>query len=360
MGLYIATEETAHINSSTDLAPGDWALYPFSGAIYVVEFGGSPQPIGLTASQLSLLNNALQPSDNVSLLTNDADYQSGADVSNTVNAAIANLINSAPLALDTLNELAAALGNDPNFATTITNSLATKADKTITISGGGGLTGGGDLSANRTISMPDVVTAGSSGAANSTLSVTVDAKGRITAFSRTAISIVASAITNFAATVRSTVLTGISFASDADVLSTDSILVAIGKLQAKFTNLAFPTPDRDSATGSGITFTNGGFTNIPGMSNTVTLNDTGTIDAMFLYSAARSGFTNSEAQFRVVINGNNGQTFNDTFSTFNDTGGASHFVEGLAAGTYTITAQAAVSAGINIAACRLASVATED
>jgi hypothetical protein len=40
---------------------------------------------------------------------------------------IAALVASSPAALDTLNELATALGNDPNFATTITNSLATKA-----------------------------------------------------------------------------------------------------------------------------------------------------------------------------------------------------------------------------------------
>ncbi|WP_176218417.1 gp53-like domain-containing protein [Chromobacterium haemolyticum] len=44
-----------------------------------------------------------------------------------VQAAIAALVASSPAALDTLNELAAALGNDPNFATTITNALALKA-----------------------------------------------------------------------------------------------------------------------------------------------------------------------------------------------------------------------------------------
>lgn len=42
------------------------------------------------------------------------------------NTAVANLVASSPAALDTLNELAAALGNDPNFATTITNSIANK------------------------------------------------------------------------------------------------------------------------------------------------------------------------------------------------------------------------------------------
>ena len=43
-----------------------------------------------------------------------------------VETAIANLADSAPSTLDTLNELAAALGDDPNFATTVTNNIATK------------------------------------------------------------------------------------------------------------------------------------------------------------------------------------------------------------------------------------------
>lgn len=42
-------------------------------------------------------------------------------------SAISNLISTAPGTLDTLNEIAAALGDDPNFATTITNELAGKA-----------------------------------------------------------------------------------------------------------------------------------------------------------------------------------------------------------------------------------------
>lgn len=44
-----------------------------------------------------------------------------------VSTAISNLVNGAGSALDTLNELATALGNDPNFATTISNALALKA-----------------------------------------------------------------------------------------------------------------------------------------------------------------------------------------------------------------------------------------
>lgn len=46
-----------------------------------------------------------------------------------VQAAIAALVASSPAALDTLNELAEALGNDPNFATTMTNALAGKMDR---------------------------------------------------------------------------------------------------------------------------------------------------------------------------------------------------------------------------------------
>ncbi|NBR26244.1 MAG: hypothetical protein EBU08_21155, partial [Micrococcales bacterium] len=45
-----------------------------------------------------------------------------------VRTAISNLVASAPSTLDTLNELAAALGNDANFSTSITNSLAGKAN----------------------------------------------------------------------------------------------------------------------------------------------------------------------------------------------------------------------------------------
>ncbi|HBW9837522.1 phage tail protein [Klebsiella pneumoniae] len=51
-----------------------------------------------------------------------------------VKSAIAAMVGSAPAALDTLNELASALGNDPNFATTMLNALAGKQplDNTLT------------------------------------------------------------------------------------------------------------------------------------------------------------------------------------------------------------------------------------
>lgn len=51
-----------------------------------------------------------------------------------VATAVANLVDSAPGALDTLNELAAALGDDPNFATTISTSLGEKLVKASNLS----------------------------------------------------------------------------------------------------------------------------------------------------------------------------------------------------------------------------------
>ncbi|WP_449100471.1 phage tail protein [Pseudomonas veronii] len=54
-----------------------------------------------------------------------------------IQKAVADLVNSSPGALDTLRELATALGDDPNFATTMTNALAGKAAKATSLAGYG-------------------------------------------------------------------------------------------------------------------------------------------------------------------------------------------------------------------------------
>ena len=46
-----------------------------------------------------------------------------------VDSKVASIVESAPETLDTLNELAAALGNDPNFATTVATQIGKKVDK---------------------------------------------------------------------------------------------------------------------------------------------------------------------------------------------------------------------------------------
>lgn len=123
---------------------------------------------------------------------------------------------------------------------------------------------------------------------------------------------------------------------------------------------AFPTPDRSTVTNSAIAFSSGTFIDIPGMSTTVSLTDTGNVTASMNYSAQRSGGTNSESQWRCVINGDNGFSFSDTLSTFNDNGSCAHTVTGLAPGTYTVSGQCTVSEPITITAVSLTAVATED
>lgn len=66
--------------------------------------------------------------------------------SSSVTTAIANLVDAAPTTLDTLNELAAALGDDPNFATTISTSIGTRVPQTRTLTINGTAF---DLSADR-------------------------------------------------------------------------------------------------------------------------------------------------------------------------------------------------------------------
>ena len=72
-----------------------------------------------------------------------------------VGTQIANLVASAPATLDTLNELASALGNDPSFATTVATSIGTKVPQTRTITINGTAY---DLSADRSWTIASGVT----------------------------------------------------------------------------------------------------------------------------------------------------------------------------------------------------------
>lgn len=100
------------------------------------ETGNIVVPAGLT------LGTAPASSDNSTKAATTAwirTYVSGLSYATaaSVSTAIANLVDAAPTTLDTLNELAAALGDDPSFATTITASIGTKVPqaRTITING---------------------------------------------------------------------------------------------------------------------------------------------------------------------------------------------------------------------------------
>lgn len=64
------------------------------------------------------------------------DVYTKTQTDSNISTAVAGLVNGSPAALDTLNELAVALGNDANFATTVSTSIGTKVTKNADIVGG--------------------------------------------------------------------------------------------------------------------------------------------------------------------------------------------------------------------------------
>jgi exosome complex RNA-binding protein Rrp42 (RNase PH superfamily) len=104
-----------------------------NGSIYLGDSSGNDiiyikgtvnaNSLNITPVQLSYLSN----------LSSDVQSQLNTKATTSyVDTSISSLINSAPTALNTLNELATALGNDANYSTTITTALATKAaDSTV-------------------------------------------------------------------------------------------------------------------------------------------------------------------------------------------------------------------------------------
>lgn len=91
---------------------------------------------------LSAVNNTSDLGKPVSTATQTA-------ITAAVDALLDELLNGAPGTLDTLKEIADALGDDPNFATTITNLIAAKVSSTRTVNGHA-------LSADVTVSKADV------------------------------------------------------------------------------------------------------------------------------------------------------------------------------------------------------------
>lgn len=107
-----------------------FAISAFSGAHYTFDaVGNATIPKSLTSPAVTA--NSLTATGETSVPTANAGNKSQT-IANTefVQNTIASLVASAPETLNTLNELAKALNNDPNFATTITNMIAEKESKT--------------------------------------------------------------------------------------------------------------------------------------------------------------------------------------------------------------------------------------
>ena len=97
-----------------------------------------------------------QTKSDIDALNIDADTldgQHGSYYTGYTDTAVSNLVDSSPAALNTLNELAAALGDDANFSTTVSNSIGTKLPKA-----GGAMTGA--ITTNSTFDGRDVAADG--------------------------------------------------------------------------------------------------------------------------------------------------------------------------------------------------------
>ena len=89
--------------------------------------------IGRISKQMVNFSNVDDTSDLNKPISNATQDALNLKANNTeVDAKIANLVNSAPATLDTLNELARALGNYSNFSTSMTNLIGTKANQSTT------------------------------------------------------------------------------------------------------------------------------------------------------------------------------------------------------------------------------------
>ena len=135
---HIASDGTVVIAQNLDVAAG----LDVTGNITVT---GTVD--GIDVAGLQAAKNSISTSNGAILNGVTATTQSAGDNSTKIattaytDTAISNLVDSAPGTLNTLNELAAALGDDANFSTTVTNSIATKLPLA-----------GGTLTGNLTIS----------------------------------------------------------------------------------------------------------------------------------------------------------------------------------------------------------------
>ena len=147
----ISVTGSGSYNSSTGVITvtgGVTSVNSLTGAVTIdtddVAEGSTNQYYTDTRVDSRITANWLLDEDNMA--TNSATkFPSQQSVKAYVDAEVAGVVDSAPGALDTLNELAAALGDDANFSTTVTNSIATKLSKAGDTMSGDLNMGGNDI-----------------------------------------------------------------------------------------------------------------------------------------------------------------------------------------------------------------------
>jgi hypothetical protein len=115
----------------------------------------------IAVERLALANTNLAIADRIqvaNLNSTLSNYWPSSNVITYVGVEIAALVNSAPSTLDTLNELAAALGDDPNFATTLTTNLGQKLGSTATVTLTGDITAGPTAFSSNAVTLTTVDT----------------------------------------------------------------------------------------------------------------------------------------------------------------------------------------------------------
>ena len=112
------------------LASGEMGVETDTGKIKVGDGATAWTSLGYTVPNLDvedLVNVSVSSLASGETLTWNGSAWVNTNLTTTITASI---IDSAPATLDTLNEIAAALGDDADFANTIANSIATKVSKT--------------------------------------------------------------------------------------------------------------------------------------------------------------------------------------------------------------------------------------
>lgn len=173
--------------------------------------------VTVTATNLNILDDGL----NTTLHFHDADRARGVHTGTQLSSTISDFTEASQDATGAMV--------DASLVYVDATPLLTRAALTgdITATQGSNATTLATVNAN----------VGSFGLAASVSTFAVNAKGLITSASNTAIAIVASAVTDFSAAVRAVTLTGLSLVSTTVISATDTILVALGSLQAQITAL---------------------------------------------------------------------------------------------------------------------------
>jgi hypothetical protein len=242
----------ADINASAAIALSKLATDPLARANHTGTQLASTISNFDTQVRTSRLDQMAAPTTSVSLNTNkltsvvDPTGAQDAATKNYVDTQISSLVNGAPSTLNQLNELAAAIGNDANYSTTITTALATKLPLA-----GGTMTGAIAMGTSKITGMGDPTNAQDAATKNY---VDTGASSQVAAAATSAASAATSA--SSAATSASSAATSASSASASATAASSSQTAAATSASSAATSASSAATSASSAAASATTATN--------------------------------------------------------------------------------------------------------